>query len=200
MRLHSWRQASEQPSLPLALRSSVLSFASFPPLGGPLRRHVRWSDLQTAATAAANGYCATRPAPGDRPGSRSLREMKGRESAEHRSDTQPRWSVTPNPGPHTRVRPCQRFCRRLYRCRRHTALKQTVPVHTLSRLGREGDMGASTSREMALVLRIHCQNVMPHRNVIRGLLRVTLPPPSRGLIPIDRGGPRPPKKHSHIVH
>ena len=29
MRLHSWRQASEQPSLPLALRSSVLSFASF---------------------------------------------------------------------------------------------------------------------------------------------------------------------------
>ena len=64
MRLHSWRQASEQPSLPLALRSSVLSvlsFASFPPLGGPLRRHVRWSDLQTAATAAANGYCATRP-------------------------------------------------------------------------------------------------------------------------------------------
>ena len=55
-----------------------------------------------------------RHSPGDRPGSRSLREMKGRESAEHRSDTQPRWSVTPNPGPHTRVRPCQRFCRRLY--------------------------------------------------------------------------------------
>ena len=134
MRLHSWRQASERaalpPSRPPLLRPLLRLLP--PTLGGPLRRHVRWSDLQTAA-AAANGYCATRPAPGDRPGSRSLREMKGRESAEHRSDTQPRWSVTPNPGPLSRVRPCQRFCRRLYRCRRHTALKQTVPVHTLSR-------------------------------------------------------------------
>ena len=80
MRLHSWRQASEQSSLPLALRSSVLSvlsFASFPPLGGPLRASTSCAMVRFADCRDRRREWILRHSPGDRPGCRTLSEMTG---------------------------------------------------------------------------------------------------------------------------
>ena len=109
MRLHS-RQQALSPSPP----SSRWSLWT---------RHVRWSDLQTAAAAAAEWILRHFGVQG-----------AGRwDDERERSVTQPYQSISPNLGPDSRARAAPDSGRRLHRCRRHTALK-LLPFHTRLRL------------------------------------------------------------------